>query len=132
MANKKDYDRWGYTCVKLISKPKKKVKKVKKGKYKGIFEELKQRYREAMWGGVKEWLESFMTEQKCHSCHGKRLNKIALSIKVADKNIDDVVCHSVKESYEFFENLKLSDNGQIIAVQILKEIRSRLRFLMIR
>ena len=104
--------------------------KVKKGKYKGIFEELKQRYREAMWGGVKEWLESFMTEQKCHSCHGKRLNKIALSIKVADKNIDDVVCHSVKESYEFFENLKLSDNGQIIAVQILKEIRSRLRFLM--
>ena len=103
--------------------------KVKKGKYKGLFDELKRRYREAMWGGVKEWLESFMTEQKCHSCHGKRLNKIALSVKVADKNIDDVVCYSVKESYDFFENLKLSDNGQKIAVQILKEIRSRLRFL---
>lgn len=109
--------------------------KFKKGKweyagvYRGVLQDLKRRYRESMGASVKEWLESFMTEQVCSACKGKRLNKIALSVKIKEKDIHEIVSMSVKESYDFFERLELNENEQKIAYQILKEIKARLRFL---
>ena len=99
------------------------------GRYKGIMNEMKRRYRESTSQGVREWMENFMTFKRCSECNGKRLNNIALSVKINNKNIVDITEFSVKESREFFETLKLTEVQQKISEQIIKELKSRLRFL---
>jgi excinuclease ABC subunit A len=98
-------------------------------KFSGILPDLKRRYRESVSDGIRGWLESFMTVQTCKECNGKRLNKIALSVKIQDKNIIEVTSLSVRECYDFFDSLKLNKTQQKIAEQIIKEIKSRLKFL---
>lgn len=99
------------------------------GKYKGVIHDLQRRYRESSSDYVKQWLEDFMTIKPCKSCEGKRLDKIPLSIKIANKNIHDVTLLSVKDCYDFISDLTLTENEKIIAEQILKELKSRLKFL---
>lgn len=99
------------------------------GKFRGILTDLERRYRESTSDYIRQWLESFMTTKLCKSCEGKRLDKIPLSIKIMDKNIHTITTFSVKECYDFIQNLKLTDNQKIIAEQIVKELRSRLKFL---
>ncbi len=99
------------------------------GRYKGIMNEMKRRYRESTSQGVRDWMESFMTFRGCSECNGKRLNKIALSVKINKINIVDITEFSVKESKHFFDNLKLSDVQAKISEQIIKELKARLRFL---
>jgi len=97
--------------------------------FNGILRDLKRRYKESSSEGVREWMEGFMTFLPCNECRGKRLNKIALSIKIHDKNIIDVTSLSIKDSYNFFDKIKLDEIRQKIAEQIIKELKSRLRFL---
>ncbi|HOV14627.1 MAG TPA: excinuclease ABC subunit UvrA, partial [Spirochaetota bacterium] len=99
------------------------------GKFRGIFPDLERRYRESTSDYVRQWMESFMTIKLCKSCDGKRLDKIPLSIKIMDKNIHDITVFSVKDCSLFIDNLKLTENEKIIAEQILKELRARLKFL---
>lgn len=61
-----------------------------KSKFKGIVNDLKRRFKESASGGVRDWLESFMTVQECKTCKGKRLNETALSVKISGKNINDI------------------------------------------
>lgn len=98
-------------------------------RYKGIMNEMKRRYRESSSIGVKEWMEGFMTFKGCSECNGKRLNNIALSVKINNKNIVDVTDLSVKECKNFFETLKLNSIEQKISEQIIKELKARLKFL---
>ncbi len=99
------------------------------GRFKGVINDLNRRYKETTSEGVRKWFEDFMTFQTCTSCKGKRLNKLALSVLINSKNIVDISEYSVNQALAFFENLTLSETQKIIAVQILKEIISRLTFL---
>ena len=81
---------------------------------------------------VQRWVESFDTLVECPECHGARLNREALHYKLADKNIFDLVTMDLKELYDWMSNVHthLSDRQNKIASEIIKEICSRLSFLL--
>lgn len=62
-----------------------------------------------------------MSDRKCHVCHGKRLRPEVLAVTVGGKSIADVVEMSIKDSYQFFLNLELTDREQFIAKEVLKK-----------
>lgn len=96
----------------------------------GLLNDMKRRHNEAWGQAQRERIEEkFMSISECSSCHGKRLRKEALGVTVGGKNIYELSCLSVLESIDFFENLTLTENESKIALQILKEIKSRLNFL---
>ena len=95
----------------------------------GVKSLIERRYVETTSSMTKEWYQSFMVESPCPKCNGKRLNEVALSVMVSDKNIYDFTTMSIKEAILWMENLKLSDMNMTIANLVLKEINSRLRFL---
>ncbi|QEN05849.1 excinuclease ABC subunit UvrA [Thiospirochaeta perfilievii] len=97
--------------------------------YEGIIADLRRRYKETGSQGMRDWYEKFMTDEVCTTCKGKRLKPEALSVYVNNRNITDVTSFSVEEAIEFFNNCTLSESQQVIAEQILKEIRNRLSFL---
>ena len=70
-----------------------------------------------------------MTGQTCSTCHGKKLRKEALSVHIHNQNIIDVTSLSVKDSLTFFKELPLTETEKKISTQVLKEILSRLSFL---
>ena len=96
----------------------------------GLFAEMQRRHNEA-WGDTqrKNIEEKFMTVSECHSCHGQRLRPEALGVTISGKNIYQLCELSVLDSLDFFDNLTLSETEKKIGEQVLKEIRSRLRFL---
>jgi len=97
--------------------------------FEGIIPQLGRRYRQTESEGVRNWIEQFMTVHPCPKCEGARLKKEALSVKIADRSIRDVTAFSVKAAAGFFNNLSMTKKEQIIAKQIIKEIRERLTFL---
>lgn len=97
--------------------------------FEGIVNNLARRYRETSSEYIKYEIEKYMKTIPCATCHGKRLRKEALSVKVGGLNIMELCDKSIDKSYEFFENLKLEGNEAIIASQIIKEIKARLKFL---
>lgn len=98
--------------------------------FRGIIPDLERRLRETYSMNIRMWLESFMSFSVCETCHGDRLKKEALSVRVGGLNIMEASRLSVSRSLEFFNSLQLSDTEQEIARQILKEIRNRLSFLL--
>ena len=103
------------------------------GKYKtafeGIIPNLERRYRETNSDYSKSVIEETMTECRCPECNGRRLRTEYLAVTVGDKNISEITDFSVKNSLDFFENLTLSEQEQLIGQRIIKEIRERLSFL---
>ncbi len=96
----------------------------------GVLNEMKRRYAEAWGDSMRSNIEEkFMKVGHCSCCNGQRLRKEALGVTVGGKNIWELCCLSVADSIQFFDELELTENEQKIAVQILKEIRARLRFL---
>ncbi|MDH7602780.1 MAG: excinuclease ABC subunit UvrA [Armatimonadota bacterium] len=98
--------------------------------YEGIINLLDRRYRETGSDLVREEIEQYMSDVPCRSCGGKRLKPESLAVTVAGLNIAEVSAMSVKAAYEWFENLPLTPRESIIAEQVIKEIRTRLRFLL--
>jgi excinuclease ABC subunit A len=98
-------------------------------KFRGVLADLRRRYLESSSEGVKEWLEGYMRQQECGACHGKRLNREALSVFVGGKNIHELSSLSVSEATRFFRGLELTETERTIAGQILKEITARLSFM---
>jgi len=98
-------------------------------KYEGIINGLKRRYLETNSDYIKKEIEGFMKDAFCPKCKGARLNKEALSITVGEKNINEFCIMSIREELNFLNSLELSEKDTIIASQILKEIKSRLEFL---
>ena len=99
------------------------------GCWEGIIPQAERLYNQTESEYRREELERFMKILPCPRCKGKRLKEKVLAVKISDKSIVDVTNLSVSECLEFFDGLKLSEKEQEIASQVLKEIRSRLRFL---
>ena len=97
--------------------------------YEGVIPNLERRYRETTSDFIKSELERYMVKQPCHTCEGKRLNKNALAVTVAGKNIIELSELSVDKVLNVLDGLTLSPTQEIIAAPILKEIRARIGFL---
>ena len=103
--------------------------KVHTGKYEGIIPNLERRYRESSSDWVREEIETFMTENACVVCKGRRLKPEVLAVKINGYNIAEVTDMTILEAADFFENLQLTERQMLIGHQILKEIKARLNFL---
>ena len=103
---------------------------MKRKKYiEGVATLIERRYKETTSNMSREYYNSYLKEYPCPKCHGRRLSEAALSIKVGGLNISEVTDLTIIEIYEFLENLVLSNQEKAIANLILKEIKSRLKFL---
>ncbi len=99
-------------------------------RFSGLFNYLKNYYNTTSSNNIREWVESYMNTIKCPSCGGGRLKKESLSVTFQNKNISEVTSLSIFRSHEFFNKVKLTGREQIIAKPILKEITTRLSFLL--
>lgn len=97
--------------------------------FEGVIPRMERLYIETKSNYSRKYISKFMSDRKCHVCHGKRLRPEVLAVTVGGKSIADVVEMSIKDSYNFFLDLKLTDREQFIAKEVLKEIRQRLKFL---
>ena len=97
--------------------------------FEGIITNLERRYIETKSGWIRDWIEQFMMELPCQSCGGSRLKPSVLSVLVGKKNIFDLTKMSIKDLRAFLGKLKLSREKREIASVLLKEINSRLDFL---
>lgn len=97
--------------------------------YEGVITNLERRYMETKSAWIREWIENYMMEHVCSTCNGARLNDSVLSVLINHKNINELTKLSIGEIKEFFENIKLSQSHEEISRLIIKEIRSRLDFL---
>lgn len=98
--------------------------------FEGLIKNVERRYRETASDSVKQEYETFMRITPCKECGGMRLKKTSLAVTVGDKNIYEVTSLSIRNLVEFMEHLKLTEQQQLIGYQVLKEIKSRIRFLM--
>ncbi len=105
------------------------MKKDKVDFYEGIINRLERRYMDTSSTWIREWLENYMVEHVCDTCHGARLKDDVLAVKLGGKNIFEVTEMSIKDLIPFFQNLKLSEEKREIAKLVIKEIEDRLSFL---
>jgi len=101
----------------------------KKDYFEGLITNLERRYIESKSTWIREWIENYMTELKCETCNGTRLSKGVLSVLVGNKNIAQATDLSIGKLKEFLSSLKLTKQEEDISRLILKEIDSRLSFL---
>lgn len=113
-----------------------KVEYVKDGKkniynyrYEGIVNNLRRRYNETSSDFIKREIGRFMKETTCPKCKGARLKKEVLSITVGGKNIYEFCMLPIEDELKFINDLVLSEKENIIGKQVIKEIKSRLQFL---
>lgn len=97
--------------------------------FEGIIPNLERRYKETASDGIREFIEGFMAAKPCNTCKGHRLKKEVLAVTIQDKNMAYVTSLSISDASQFFSTLELSEKEQAIANLILKEINSRLGFL---
>lgn len=97
--------------------------------FEGIVNNLERRYRETSSEGIREFIEGFMAAKACETCHGHRLKREILAVTVGEVNIAHVTGLSIGEAMRFFDQLELNEKDKAISNLILKEINSRLGFL---
>ena len=100
-----------------------------KREFEGLVNNVTRRYAESGSSASKNDLEEMMSEIPCPSCGGKRLRKEALSVTVGGMNISRFTDLSIREELRFLDELSLTEREEIIAAQILREIKARLTFL---
>ena len=97
--------------------------------FEGILNNINRRYHHPISKFMRDAMGKYMTELTCSTCHGKRLNEKALAVKVNGKDIAEASDLSIAKALEFFNSVKLSEQEEMIAKPILKEVRDRLTFL---
>jgi excinuclease ABC subunit A len=97
--------------------------------FEGIIPNLQRLYNTTESESKREMLSHFMNERVCDTCSGKRLKKESLFIKLSQKSIMDIGDLSIDQCFTFFKNLTLDSTQKYITKDILKEIKSRLEFL---
>jgi len=98
--------------------------------YEGVIPNLERRHKETDSEFMRKDIERFMRERECHTCGGARLRPVVLAVTVHGLNIMDICNLGVDAALDLFENsLKLNDQEQFIATQIMKEIKARLGFM---
>ena len=98
--------------------------------FEGLIKNVERRYRETGSETMKAEYEEFMNITPCHACKGQRLKPGALAVTVGDKNIAELTGMSIEKLQAFLKELKLTNHQMLIGGQILKEINSRIQFLM--
>ncbi len=98
--------------------------------FEGVVNNLERRYKETSSEWAKYELEQFMSTSACSECHGARLNKKVLGVTVGGVNIDQFCKMTVGEELDFINSLEFAPREAMIADQVIKEIRSRLGFLL--
>jgi excinuclease ABC subunit A len=96
----------------------------------GVIPILERRFMETRSEEMRTWYQKFMSVKKCPACNGERLRPETLAVKIAGRSIADMTRMSVSRSLRFFDDIQLTEREQLIAHQVLKEIKSRLKFLM--
>ena len=98
-------------------------------KFEGVIPRMERLYVETKSNYSRKYLSKFMSDRKCHVCGGKRLRPEVLAVTVGGKSIIDVCDLPIKDSYQFFQDLELTERENFIAKEVLKEIKERLSFL---
>ena len=100
--------------------------------FDGVVKYLRSVIENDEGGSGKKWADQFLAECPCPECHGQRLNREALAYKVGDKNISELAAMDISELYQWLDNVEeqLDNQQRQIAAEILKEIRTRLHFLL--
>jgi excinuclease ABC subunit A len=99
------------------------------GTFDGVIAELREKHRKATSAFVRAYYEKYMRRARCPQCRGARLNPQALSVRLHGRNIEEVSAMPIAEAARWFNGLALNATQQLIAENVLKEIRARLRFL---
>ena len=113
-----DFEYTSYAGTRKFSSP-----------FEGILPTLDRRYHETKSQGMRDFYELYMSEKPCYTCNGARLKKESLSVKVGDKNINELTDMSIDKIKDFLNSLELNNKDRMIADQILKELNKRLQFL---
>ena len=97
--------------------------------FEGVLPTLERRHNETKSQGMRTFYEMYMSESPCPECHGARLKKESLSVKVGDKNINELTDMSINKIKDYLNSLELNAKDRMIADQIFKELNKRLQFL---
>ena len=97
--------------------------------FEGVANIIKRRHLETKSRGMKEMYEAYMNKLPCVKCHGARLKKESLAVRIEGKNIDELCKMSVNEILNFIKSIKLSEKDGVVALPIFKELKARLTFL---
>jgi len=97
--------------------------------FEGVIPNLARRWKNTTSEYVKARLHGYLSEQPCRSCGGARLRREAIAVTVGGKNIHELSTFSIEEAQRFFNKLQLDEEKSLIATQILKEIKARLKFM---
>ncbi|MEP0213806.1 MAG: excinuclease ABC subunit UvrA [Cellulophaga sp.] len=108
------------------------IKRNYKIEYEGISNFIESQYNEANSAPIKRWAKEFMDKVVCPTCEGSRLQKASLYFKFDDKNIADLATMDIVDLTDFFSKVdkKLTKNQLKIAEEVIKEIKTRLQFLL--
>lgn len=98
--------------------------------FEGVITYLERRYNSSSSDYAKYDIERYMNEVKCKKCGGARLNDEVLAVTVNGKNIYEFTCMSIGEEMDFMNRLELSEREEMIAGQVIREIKARLQFLL--
>jgi excinuclease ABC subunit A len=100
--------------------------------FEGIIPFIKNQYKNSESSSIKRWAKSFMVEKTCDVCKSKRLKREALHFKIVGKNISDLSQMDIQELADWFHKIenKLSEKQLFIAKEIIKELRTRIQFLL--
>ena len=97
--------------------------------FEGVIPNFERRLHETESEYVKYYISKLMRPLPCPECHGTRLKKEYCNVFINGKSLPEINNYSIRECYDFFDNLKLSEQETSIAARILKEIKNRLGFL---
>lgn len=97
--------------------------------FEGVIPTLDRRYNETKSQGMRDFYELYMSYSPCETCHGARLKKESLAVKVGDKNINELTDMSIVKIKQYLASLKLTKKEAMIADMIFKELNQRLQFL---
>ncbi len=97
--------------------------------FEGVIPTLERRHNETKSQGMRDFYELYMSDSHCPTCHGARLRKESLAVKVGNKNINELTEMSIDKIKDYLNSLELNNKEKMIADQIFKELNKRLQFL---
>jgi excinuclease ABC subunit A len=99
------------------------------GSWEGAVPNMERRYKQTKSSHIRQWIEQFMSMRPCPECEGTRIKKESRSVKILGNNLGSISAMTIKKCRDYFKSLSLNSTDSKIAEQILKEINSRLGFL---
>jgi len=101
-----------------------------KKSFEGVIPNLRRRFAETKSDYIRSEINRYMSEEECSSCHGMKLRPESLAVRVSNKTITELTSMNIRDLSNFFNNLDLTSKEELIVGQVLKEIKSRIGFLM--